>query len=57
MNRKIAKKHHLYNTTFHIYTNYFYLHFQKGKKTFITIELTNLDLEFIVDEWDRVFGV
>ena len=41
-----CQKYHIHNTTFYIYTNYFYP--QKGK-TFITLKLINLDLGFRVE--------
>lgn len=57
VNRKIVKYTTFIMPLFIFTLIIFTFIFKKEKKTFITIELTNLDLEFIVDGWGRVFGV
>lgn len=50
-------KYHVHNNIFHVYTNYFILVWKKEKNAFITLMLTNLDLKFSVEEYDKVFGI
>ena len=46
---KNYQKYHIFNIILHVYLNYFYFHFRRGKKTLMTIGLTNLDFGFSVE--------